>query len=183
MNCRTARKHIALLVGDDLSQAEAAELMVHLRACPECTTAHRELAASSDVLALCNDEPVSRDRDSLWPAVRASLVAMDATPKASQRILATNAAMGLAVAACILFAAMAPDIFRPQRGPTTVFRSLPVSTTGELPGIDSAPSLMDNPNYRPVYSHPSWQALEPFQTGRGGDFAPEPQKVRRVTGY
>lgn len=183
MNCRKARNHIALLVGDDLSQVEAAELMVHLRVCPECATAHRELSASTDVLALCNDEPVTRDRESLWPDVRTNLMAMDAAPAPSRRMSAGNAMMGLAVAACILFAAMAPDIFRPQRGPTTVLRSLPVSTTGELQSADSVPNLTNDRNYLPVYSNASWQALQHLQTDRGGDFDPRSQKVRRVTGY
>lgn len=182
MNCRTARKQIALLVGDDLNQTEAAELMVHFRACSDCAASHRELSASSDVLALCNDEPVSRDRESLWPDIQTNLHVIDAVKTPSRRSL-TNTGMGIAVAACILFAALAPNLFRSGRTPMTGLRTLPVSTTGDLDSVDSIPRKLLDSNYTPVYSNSSWQALEPLQTNRGGDFNARSPKVRRVAGY
>lgn len=182
MNCRTARKQIALLVGDDLSQPEAAELMVHLRACPECAENRREMGASSGVLSACNDEPVRRDHESLWPDVRANLQVMEAYQPPRRR-LAPGSVMAVAVAVCVTFAAIAPDLFHADR-PAFSGQTMPVSTTGEADRSEYLPLLLIHDDYVPVYSDPSWQALELLQRNRAANAVrAQPGPVRDTAGY
>lgn len=183
MNCRTARKKTALLVGDDLSQPEAAELLVHLRCCSDCASHHQELLTSTDVLVTCNDNPVRRDRDSIWPDVQANVRLMEAAASPRQRFTSANVMLA-AVTACVVLVAMSPGLFR-FSGPSTGAMTIPVSTGGELyDETVSAPTLLLQGEYVPLYSDQSWRVLEPMQRRNAeARFRSLVPSARKVSGY
>jgi anti-sigma factor RsiW len=178
MNCRTARRQTALLVGDDLNQTEAAELTAHLRGCADCEAHHQELLASVDVLVACNGNPVCRDRESIWPDVRASVEIMETAQGPRRRV----SSIGLIVAAaCVLFVAVLPELAR-FSWPATGAMAIPVSTVYDEPV--SSPAMLLKGEYVPVYADQSWRVLEPVQRENAANHRPLPtRRVRGVSGY
>ena len=70
MNCREARTEIALLVGNDLEDASARELLrQHVSGCPECRQYYRQMKQSFKVLEQADKSETYETRESLWPAV------------------------------------------------------------------------------------------------------------------
>lgn len=70
MNCREAQIDIALLVGNDLEDADAREhLRQHMTSCPDCRQHYRNLKSTLPVLGQSEREPTYEVRESLWPAV------------------------------------------------------------------------------------------------------------------
>lgn len=67
MNCKRARLHIALDVGDDLDSSAAAELERHLAECAECRDYRRCAAGTLDSLHDETAEAPGELQDSLWP--------------------------------------------------------------------------------------------------------------------
>jgi len=179
MNCRTARRKSALLVGDDLSQTEATELMDHLRDCADCESHHQELLASADVLVACNGNSVGRDRESIWPDVRASVEVME-TAQAPGRRSSSSSLMVAAVTVCVVAVAVAPELFR-SAAPSTGAMSIPVSSVYDEPV--SPPVMLLQGEYVPVYADPSWRVLEPIQRDNVERRRVYSRRVRRVSGY
>jgi len=178
MNCRTARRKTALLVGDDLNQTEAAELTAHLRGCADCEAHHQELLASAEVLVACNGNPVRRDRESIWPDVRASVEIME-TEHAHRRRFSSSGLM--VAAACVVVVAVLPELAR-FSGPSTGAMTIPVSTVYDEPV--SPPAMLLQGEYVPVYADQSWRVLEPVQQENAENRRRlQTRRVRRVSGY
>jgi hypothetical protein len=66
MNCKRAKLHIALLIGDDLDEDAQAELREHLRECAPCREYHAGMADAPQFLHDIGG-PVLQSHDSLWP--------------------------------------------------------------------------------------------------------------------
>jgi len=179
MNCRTARRKTALLVGEDLGPKEAAALTAHLRGCAGCESHHQNLLASADVLVACNGNSVRRDRESIWPDVRANVEVME-TAKASRRRFSSSGLMVAAVTACVLAVAVAPELFR-FAGPATGAMSIPVSSVYDEPV--APPVMLLQGDYAPVYFDPSWRVLEPMQRDNAESHRLHSRRMRRVSGY
>lgn len=70
MKCREARLEIALLVGNDLQDAAAREVLKqHVSVCPECRQHYRDLKQSLGVLEQADKPSTFEVRESLWPKV------------------------------------------------------------------------------------------------------------------
>ncbi len=179
MNCRTARKKTALLVGDDLSQTEGAELTAHLRGCANCESHHQNLLVSVGVLGACNGNPARRDRESIWPDVRASVEIME-TAQVPRRHFSSSGLMAVVVTACVVAVALAPEQFR-FGGHSTTAMSIPVSSVYDEP-VSSPPILLLQGEYVPVYADQSWRILEPIQRD-AAERRLHSRHVRRVSGY
>jgi hypothetical protein len=70
MNCRQAKREIALCVGEDLTDADRREkLRHHLTGCPECRTHYKRLKGMFHVLEQAEGQRTYDSADSLWPAL------------------------------------------------------------------------------------------------------------------
>jgi hypothetical protein len=69
MNCKRAKLHIALLVGDDLEDAAKAELHDHLRECAPCREYHQSMTAVPSPFEDLEERTVLSQHDSLWPGL------------------------------------------------------------------------------------------------------------------
>ena len=70
MKCREARQEIALLVGNDLQDAAAREVLKqHVSVCPECRQHYRDLKQSLAALEQADKPSTFEVRESLWPKV------------------------------------------------------------------------------------------------------------------
>lgn len=67
MNCKRARLHIALRVGDDLDHAGTAELDGHLTGCADCRAHLGRVESNLHPLHERSGENPTDLRDSLWP--------------------------------------------------------------------------------------------------------------------
>lgn len=143
MNCRRARKQIALWVGNDLSQSAIESLELHIENCPECQERAEALLSSSDVLLAFNSQTVRSTSDSVWDGVRQQI---EDDPSRERRRSA-RVTGGLFLAAAMLLLAVLPDLFA-----TPPVRAIPVG--------DSVPSVILPPEYSPFYPDPTWRELE-----------------------
>ena len=69
MHCRTAQRQMALAVGEDLPQAEAIDLNVHLADCASCQQAWTQHQRSFAALQSSRVEPDAPQRTTVWPMV------------------------------------------------------------------------------------------------------------------
>ena len=73
MNCKRIQSLIALLVGNDLDDAETLQVERHIATCPHCRAYHQEMQASYEALQNSADETVYESQPSLWPQLSARL--------------------------------------------------------------------------------------------------------------
>lgn len=148
MNCRTARKQIALWVGNDLSQSAIESLEHHIENCPKCQERAEALLSSSDVLLAFNTETVRSPSDSVWDGVRQKI---EEDPRREAR-RSGRITGGLFLAAAMLLIAVLPDLIATPPAP---------SVSGY--GVDEgsfAPKVILSPDYSPYYPDPTWRELE-----------------------
>ena len=69
MKCRTARRKIRLLVGNDLAQNEVELVQEHITECDPCRQHVEEMLDSSDILVTYSEEALSQRRTSVWESV------------------------------------------------------------------------------------------------------------------
>jgi len=69
MNCKRAKLHIALLIGDDLEDAAQAELHEHLRECAPCREYHEGMIAVPSPFEDLEERTALPQHDSLWPGL------------------------------------------------------------------------------------------------------------------
>lgn len=146
MNCRTAKKQIALWVGNDLSQSAIESLEHHIENCPKCQDRAEALLSSSDVLLAFNTETVRSPSDSVWDGVRQKI---EEDPRRDTR-RSGQITGALFLAAAMLLIAVLPDLIATPPSP---------SITGQ--GVDAfAPKVIMSPDYSPYYPDPTWRELE-----------------------
>lgn len=108
MNCKRAKREIALQIGGDLDDAQAQKLRMHLAACPECSDYSKEMQVGYDVLrAPAEDDVALHDEKSIWPDVSSVLTTRAQRPQSLQQSLHLTGWLPAtaAVAACLLIVA------------------------------------------------------------------------------
>jgi hypothetical protein len=150
MKCRTARRKIRLLVGNDLSQNDIEPVQEHMAECAPCRQHVEEMLDSSDILVTYSAEALSQRKSSVWESVVEQLPPQPETTTAPERRQIRQSI--LMVAAVVLIAAIGilPDV-------------IPNSASIVPAGIQvTSPSALDLPagEYVRHYSDESWQSLE-----------------------
>ena len=69
MNCKTAQRHMALAVGEDLGPAESQDLQGHLQGCSKCQKTWEHQRHGFAVLQRSRTQEVRRKSDSVWPVL------------------------------------------------------------------------------------------------------------------
>lgn len=159
MNCKSARRQMALAVGEDLTPAESQELQNHLLGCPSCQKSWEQQRNGFAVLQCSRTREIHPKSDSVWPALATRLKERELN---SPRGEFNGWFAALAVtAACVLVFVFSQDTTSfpvvSQRNSTSSFGSMPVS---------SRPRLDDRKPQRP------WQ--DDVQSKRVYDVAPQP---------
>lgn len=80
MNCKQAKKQVALLIGNDLEPAALQQVRSHLGQCVGCRQHFEQLSNCLEVLQT-PARPWSSDDQSLWPALSARLASTSAGQK------------------------------------------------------------------------------------------------------
>jgi hypothetical protein len=151
MNCRTARKQIALWVGNDLSQSAIESLEHHIENCPKCQERAEALLSSSDVLLTFNTETVRSPSDSVWDRVREKI---EEDPRREAR-RSGRMTGGLFLAAAMLLIAVLPDLIATPPTPSIHGHGVEAFT----------PKGIKSPDYSPYYPDPTWRELEVLNDG------------------
>lgn len=99
MNCKTARRDIALHAGNDLDALSVRELRRHMQRCPECHVFWTQMAESVKALQ-APDRQAAPIHDSVWPGISARLSRRRA-PHRSERFNGWAPALAV-VASCML---------------------------------------------------------------------------------
>ena len=100
MDCKTARHQVALLVGQDLPEADAVQLQRHLATCPPCREQRTRLQTTFDrVLSVA--ESANDNSPGLWPAISSAIRVRGVSPGLNARQF-NGWVAGLAVAATLL---------------------------------------------------------------------------------
>lgn len=170
MKCRTARRKIRLLVGNDLTQNEVEPVQEHIAECAPCRRHVEEMLDSSDILITYSAEALSQRGSSVWESVVEQLLPQPdstATPGGWQIRQSI-----LVVAAVVVITAVGilPDLIPNTTfvGPSGVKVTNPESV--ELPAGE----------YVRHYSDQTWQSLEALDSApRGNRHGP----VRNVVGF
>jgi hypothetical protein len=170
MKCRTARRKIRLLVGDDLTQNEVQPVQEHIAECDPCRQHVEDLLDSSDILITYSAEALSQRKTSVWESVVEQLPPQPdsaATPKGRQ---IRQSILIVAAVVAITAVGILPDL-------------IPNSSLMTPSGIQvTSPAGVELPagEYVRHYSDQSWQALETLDgTPRGNRRGP----VRNVVGF
>ena len=130
MNCKKAKSHVALLIGQDLEPAVAEELRNHLDQCGDCHDHYRQMASCLEVLQTPEVEAWNTPGDSLWPQLSVRLAARPANRKPHRY---SGWAPSLAVAAACT--AMFWVAYRPLHdvAPVRTMRVQPVTDEYSIP--------------------------------------------------
>jgi anti-sigma factor RsiW len=169
MKCRTARRKIRLLVGNDLTQNEVEPVQEHIAECDPCRQHVEEMLDSSDILVTHSAEALSQRKSSVWESVVEQLPPQpdSSAPRAWQ---IRQSILVVAAVVAITAVGILPDLIPNTTfmGPSGVQVTNPEDV--ELPAGE----------YVRHYSDQSWQSLEvldgvPRGTRRG--------PVRNVVGF
>lgn len=138
MNCKTAQRHMALAVGEDLGPAESQELQGHLQGCSKCQKIWEHQRHGFAVLQRSRTHEVRRKSDSVWPVLANRLRDRESD---SQRPEFNGWFAALAVtAACVLVFAFSQDKATPiasQPYQGSLSGNIMVSSPAELPELTS----------------------------------------------
>lgn len=128
MNCKRAKRDIALQVGGDLDDAQAQKLRLHLAVCPSCSDYSKQMEAGYGVLrAPAEDDVAVHDEKSIWPDLSNVLTRRAPQPRSVH--LTGWVPATAAVAACLLIAAS--SYFTRPSAPQVPVPSRPVSTQND----------------------------------------------------
>ena len=159
MKCRTARKMIALWVGNDLSPSDIANVESHVIDCVECQEQVERLMSSSDVLASLNDDLPRNPNDSVWPGLKQQLPASRAK-RGSRVNLTRSVVLAASMLVATIVIAILPDLFavsRPAVRPDRAVQSV------SFPNHE----VRDDGFVR-YYYDPSWRSLERLDSAHSG---------------
>lgn len=170
MNCRTARRKIRLLVGNDLSQNDIEPVQEHIAECVPCRQHVEDMLDSSDVLVTHSAEALSQRKTSVWESVVEQLPPQPETTTVPERRQIRRSILMVAAVVVITAIGVLPDLI-----PNAGF----LSPSGFQVTNPSAADLPAG-EYVPHYSDESWQSLEvldstPRRNARG--------PVRNVVGF
>lgn len=158
MKCSSARRNLALSVGDDLSQLELADLRQHLSLCAACRQFSAGLSDSRQALdALRTGKPASGL--SVWPKLQVRLV-RDARKQVTRSYLRDGVAFAAILAVCLTVAVLpdwlmlggAAQPVQPVRFNSDI-STHPVGLSGETLELPTG-------QFERLYADPSWQKLD-----------------------
>lgn len=170
MKCRTARRKIRLLVGNDLAQNEVEPVQEHIVECDPCRQYVAEMLDSSDILVTYSAEALSQRRTSVWESVVEQLPLQPESAAAQKGWQIRQSILVVAAVVAISAIGILPDLVPNSTfmGPSGVQVTNPDDV--ELPAGE----------YVRHYSDQSWQSLEVLDSvPRGNRRGP----VRNVVGY
>lgn len=160
MNCKRAKLHIALLIGDDLEEESQAELREHLRECAPCREYHSHMAAAPQPWQEVEQPAVLSPHDSLWPDLLEKL-----PPRPGRRMYDFN---GWWAAVAVVFACVAIGLFwndeaRSGRRDEPVAQYEPINSNS-FPEFEGRPpqfGVSQQPERPPrrFYFQPDWRRL------------------------
>ena len=155
MRCRTAQRQMALAVGEDLPQAETAELNCHLAGCATCQQAwSRHQECMSALQSSREEHVVSLPKTTVWPVLARRIQRCALAPR---RVVLNGWIGGLVVmSASILvfvFSLEEEEYAKPSRPRRVIITGTPVMHTQDSDSLYSAarygrplPKLSAHPN-------------------------------------
>ena len=141
--CWCARRQLALLVGDDLSDPERRSVELHLSTCPACRERLASLERSH--AAMLGDWGAAADSladSSLWPSLRSCIAHTDLSRTQRRSLLPVGALVAASLAiATILW--NRPAGHSSDLGLTLPLNSGSIGTVGKPMDVVSVPDLWD----------------------------------------
>ena len=170
MKCRTARRKIRLLVGNDLAQNEVELVQEHITECDPCRQHVEEMLDSSDILVTYSEEALSQRRTSVWESVVDQLPPQSESAATSKRWHVRQSVLVVAAVFAISTIGILPDLISSSTfmGPSGIQVTNPEYV--ELPAGE----------YVRHYSDQSWQSLEELDSVPQGN---RRGPVRNVVGF
>tara|TARA_R110002072_G_C7973240_1_gene535025 strand:- start:6121 stop:6633 length:513 start_codon:yes stop_codon:yes gene_type:complete len=170
MKCRTARRKIRLLVGNDLAQNEVEVVQEHIAECDPCRQHVEDMLDSSDILITYSEEALSQRRTSVWESVVEQLPPQSDSANSPRSWQLRQSILVIAAVFAISTIGILPDLISTSTfiGPSGIQVTKPENI--ELPAGE----------YVRHYSDQSWQSLEELDsTPQGNRRGP----VRNVVGF
>jgi len=155
-------------VSSDLSPAESHEVGQHVAGCPACQRQAGDLTSTSEVLSGFSEAAHVECRKSVWPGIAGQLSEIDSEIEFSQSLrYGVLAGASLATAALLCVAVwVVPGQMSPLSSPTYV---VPIADQPTAPRASE---------FVPVYSDPTWEALERLKSTPYRTYSPEIRHVR-----